>query len=218
MCRRWATGFVSILGFVLLPANAHGEFIKWSYSTFATQSVEVRTDLFPLPNGENPSGLAHVVLQGIASSRQQSLANNIVRVPLLSNVVFQADRLGNGDWLPTTQTIPVYMVITDLASHKTGTLTFPFDAGFDGMAFAGFSNSPVNGNGQALTLGGNQYLVAPDNPGAWTGTIQITPISANSPEPTGLILGVVGVLNIGLVIGVRCLRKDKFARPPSWLV
>jgi hypothetical protein len=210
MYHRATPVFASILGFALLPGVVHGEFIEWKYSTFATQSVEVRTDLLPLPNGGNPSGLAHVVLQCIASSRQQTLANNPVRVPLLRNVVFHIDYLGNADWQPATQTIPLYMAITDLASNKTGTLTFLFDAGlmFDGSAGASLSDSPINVNGQSITLGGNQYVVFPDSGGQWTATVQIAPVSANSPEPTGLILGILGVFSVGVVVGVRCLRAD----------
>src|SRR2546430_775868 len=97
----------SFVGLVLLPALARAYFIPWSYTTTPQGTVLVYTDLMPLPPGVpgNSTGEGQVILSG-ASGPKQLIDGNIYNyVPLISNVVFQIDDLGNGGFQPTTSTI-----------------------------------------------------------------------------------------------------------------
>ena len=204
------TIFAGLVGLVFLPGLARADFIPWSYTTAPQGTVLVYTDLTPLPPGDfgNPTGQGQVILSGVTGPKQLINGNIYNNVPLISNVVFQIDDLGNGGFQPTTATILVDMVITDLTSGKSGTLYIPFDAGFDrpftgGIGpFANVQWSPENLAGYTMTLGGNQYFIAPDI-GQWDAFVQLTPVSTASPEPSGLILGILGALQLGVVAGVR---------------
>jgi hypothetical protein len=215
--------YASIVGLVFLPSLARADFIPWSYTTKPQGTVLVYTDLTPLPPGNfgNVTGEAQVILSGTTGPKQLIDGNIYNHVPLISNVVFQIDDLGNGGFQPTTSTILVDMTITDLTSGKSGTLYIPFDAGFDRPftgGFGPFANvqwSPENLAGYTMRLGGNQYFIAPDI-FQWDAFVEITPVATPSPEPSGLILGILGALPLCLVIGVRYFqpaRKQMCALP-----
>ncbi|HEV2948191.1 MAG TPA: hypothetical protein VGX70_12500 [Gemmataceae bacterium] len=210
MGTRVSTICASLVGLVFLPGPARADFIPWSYTTKPQGTVLVYTDLTPLPPGNNGNvtGEAQVILSGATGPKQLINGNIYLHEPLISNVVFQIDYLGNGGFKPTTATILVDMTITDLASGKSGTIYIPFDAGsiLGGVPFANVQLSPENLAGYSMTLGHNQYFIAPDifQSDAF---VEITPVSTPSPEPSGLVLGILGALPLGVVIGVRHFRS-----------
>jgi hypothetical protein len=192
------------VGLGFLPGLVRADFIRWSYTTRPEgPPLDVHTDLVPLPPGDfgNPSGLGYVILSGVTGSNQTTNPNTFVTVPFLSNVAFQIDDLGNGDFQPTTGTILVDVIITDLASGKSGTFYIPFDVGWYIYPFAGVQYSPELVAGLTMRLGGNQYFIAPDIY-RWDAFVEITPVSTPSPEPSALILGILGALPLGVVVGV----------------
>jgi len=195
-----------MVGLAFLPGLVRADFIPWSYTTRPEGTLLVYTDLQPLPPGDygNSTGDGQIILSGVTGSNQITNPNTFVEVPLIPNVVFQIDYLGNGNFHPTTGTILVDVIITDLASGKSGTFYIPFDVGLGwwGGPFARVQYSPELVAGLTMRLGGNQYWVQPYI-GGWTTFVVITPVSTPTPEPSGFILGILGALPLGVVVGVR---------------
>jgi len=150
------------------------DLVSWSY-TSGGGSLSNGTDSIAPPY----DGWREIDYNGMGPTIEKGSQ----QISLISSVVVNIIRPGNGDFYPIGGEFVSGLTITDLASKKSGWI----DPGIE--FFASEQSAYLNPNDTApriLTLGANRYTITPL--GGYDVSVDVSPIVANSPEPSSILL------------------------------
>jgi hypothetical protein len=232
-----ATAVATLLIGLESPWATAGPLPSWTYSTSFEPDAAGSND-----DPRDPLRMqAWLGFQGVSGAPGKTAAPIVIGTTILPDLVTTLSQM-SWSFDPASNLVEAQIQITD-ANHQSGSATFGFRVGGEliGTSYSGQVPIPPNrvelsytlngASSQVVPIGGNLYTVSfgtidwghyfstldtPTGgtpvPGALTASVSVAPIN-NAPEPSGLLLAVMGLaVSAGLIRRRRPLPTGEIAK------